>query len=149
MAETKTAAEMPKLDDDVQSELIKQHNLNHVEVVEKIKLPTKEDVENERQHVKLVQGIENFKPNTLRQVSTEEKNVLPSPTDIALEKTPQLVANFDKKELHPVETVVKTGMPTADEYVREKVKVQACNFDHSELHHVEPEVKTNVAVIDE
>lgn len=105
---------VPKLDEHVQSEILKQHNLNHVDTVEKNCLPTKEDVATERKHVELKQGIENFKAENLRQVSTEEKNVLPSPTDIAVEKTPQLAATFDKNNLKNVETVVKTGMPSAD-----------------------------------
>lgn len=113
MADVKVS-ELPKLDGSVQNELIKQHALNHVECIEKNVLPTKEDVENERQHVQLKQGIENFQSTTLRQVSTEEKVILPSPVDIALEKAPQLAANFDKSELNPVETVVKTGLPSAD-----------------------------------
>ena len=122
MADVKVS-ELPKLDGSVQNELVKQHALNHVECVEKNVLPTKEDVENERQHVELKQGIENFRSTTLRQVSTEEKVVLPSPVDIALEKTPQLAASFDKSELHPVETVVKNGLPSADGEFRSCLKV--------------------------
>uniref|UniRef100_A0AC35G7C9 Thymosin beta n=1 Tax=Panagrolaimus sp. PS1159 TaxID=55785 RepID=A0AC35G7C9_9BILA len=74
MAEVNTT-ELPKLDENVQTELTKQHALNHVDTVEKNKLPTKEDVEVERQQVQLKQGIENFRPDTLRQVSTDEKIV--------------------------------------------------------------------------
>ena len=42
MAEVKAETPYCKLDEDVQSELLKQHALNHVDTVEKNKLPTKE-----------------------------------------------------------------------------------------------------------
>ncbi|KAI1706651.1 thymosin beta-4 family domain-containing protein [Ditylenchus destructor] len=102
--------ELPKLPQDLKDDVDSPKQLKHVETHEKNVLPTKEDVEQEKQHEQFKAGIEKFDTHKLRQVSTEEKTVLPTPEDIAKEKGPQLAASFDKSQLKHVEPNVKTSV---------------------------------------
>ena len=52
-------------------------NLKHADVNEKVILPTKEVIEQEKKHLDLVNGLENFDKNKLRPATTQEKIVLP------------------------------------------------------------------------
>lgn len=109
-------AELPKLPTELNSD-VQQYSLpqlHHVEVQEKIVLPTKEDMEAEKAHEQFKEAVEKFdKGKVLRQVSTEEKQVLPTQEDIAHEKLgdlPRAAAAFNKEGLKHVEPSVKTGV---------------------------------------
>ncbi|CAD5226589.1 unnamed protein product [Bursaphelenchus xylophilus] len=138
--------ETPRLSEEIKADVAKQHSLRPVETVEKNVLPTKEEIQQERQHHELKKGIESFDESTLNKVETQEKCALPSGEDILKEKAPQMAADFDRNKLKHVEPQVKAHIPDAEEYVREKVKSEASTFDHDKLRHVEPEVKTDVVV---
>ncbi|CAF0779265.1 unnamed protein product [Brachionus calyciflorus] len=64
--------------------------LKHVEVAEKVNLPSKEDIENEKKHISLVNGVEQFDKNKLKPTVTQEKIVLPDRDDIENEKKSQI-----------------------------------------------------------
>lgn len=51
--------------------------LKHVEVAEKARLPSTEDIETEKKHISLVTGVETFDKNKLKPTVTQEKIVLP------------------------------------------------------------------------
>lgn len=51
--------------------------LKHVEVAEKARLPSTEDIETEKKHINLVTGVETFDKNKLKPTVTQEKIVLP------------------------------------------------------------------------
>lgn len=51
--------------------------LKHVQVSEKVNLPSKEDIESEKQHISLVNGVETFDKNKLKPTITHEKIILP------------------------------------------------------------------------
>ncbi|KAL7079630.1 hypothetical protein ACQ4LE_001095 [Meloidogyne hapla] len=71
--------------------------------LEKNALPTKQDLQEERNREDLKKGIEDFDKNSnLRHVEAEEKIVLPTTQDIITEKTPKLAAEFDKSGLRHV-----------------------------------------------
>lgn len=53
------------------------NGLKHVQVAEKINLPSKEDIESEKKHISLVNGVESFDKNKLKPTITQEKIVLP------------------------------------------------------------------------
>ena len=79
--------ELPKIASDLKSELEQEHELNHAETVEKVVLPSKEDVAVEKTHQELVKGIETFDPNeSLKHAETVEKNALPTKEVIEQEK---------------------------------------------------------------
>jgi hypothetical protein len=55
-----------------------QTSLKHVPPpAEKVVLPSKEDIESEKQHFSLVQGVEGFDKNKLKPTVTQEKLILP------------------------------------------------------------------------
>jgi len=79
--------ELPKIASDLKSELEQEHALSPVETVEKVVLPSKEDVATEKTHQELVKGIETFDPNeSLKHAETVEKVVLPTAEVIEQEK---------------------------------------------------------------
>ena len=51
--------------------------LKHVQVAEKTRLPSTEDIESEKKHISLVTGVETFDKNKLKPTVTQEKVVLP------------------------------------------------------------------------
>jgi len=67
-------------------------------------------------------AIDQFNKSNLKQTKTDEKVVLPSPTDIVQEKTEaQLMDEITHgTKLKPVSTEVKNPLPTAEEIEAEK-----------------------------
>ena len=64
--------DLPKMDETIQQEVAKEHNLKHVETTEKVVLPTADDVKQEKTHQGLIQGVEGFTPEKLKKVNTRE-----------------------------------------------------------------------------
>lgn len=60
--------------------------LKHVEVPDKAVLPSKEDIETEKKHLNLVNGVESFDKNKLKRTVTQEKSILPDKEEIEREK---------------------------------------------------------------
>uniref|UniRef100_A0A915MU23 Uncharacterized protein n=2 Tax=Meloidogyne TaxID=189290 RepID=A0A915MU23_MELJA len=110
MTET-DSSKLPKMSEAMQTEVAQRAGLKHVETLEKNVLPTKQDLQEERNREDLKKGIEDFDKNSsLRHVEAEEKIVLPTTQDIISEKTPKMAAEFDKTGLKHVEPIVKTGV---------------------------------------
>uniref|UniRef100_A0A0K8RJY2 Putative ciboulot n=1 Tax=Ixodes ricinus TaxID=34613 RepID=A0A0K8RJY2_IXORI len=74
---------LPKVADEIQQELFsfKASNLKHAETQEKVTLPSKEDIESEKEHKQMIEGIETFDPSKLKHAETLEKNPLPTKED--------------------------------------------------------------------
>ena len=80
-----TKAELPKpLTGDLASELTREHQLRPTETTEKVVLPTKEDVDKERQEKSLLSEIASG--IKLKETETQEKVVLPTAAEILAEK---------------------------------------------------------------
>ena len=66
-----TVKDLPKMDETIQQEVAKEHNLKHVETAEKVVLPTADDVKQEKTHQGLIQGVEGFTPEKLKKLTHE------------------------------------------------------------------------------
>lgn len=60
--------------------------LKHVDYKEKQGLPTVEDIQSEKKHLSLIDGLENFEKTKLKPTVTEEKVVLPDAETIENER---------------------------------------------------------------
>merc|ERR1712235_51662 len=153
-----TEAKIPEAD-------LKNVNLKPTETVEKVILPSAEDVNRERvpldaasfqkENLKKVTPIvndqvqressilkaANFDHQNLKKVETEEKTRLPSTEDIARERVPLDAANFQKENLKSVATIES---PNRDINL---MKVQS--FDQSKLKKVEAVEKIVLPTDDE
>lgn len=78
----------PKVADEIQQELasFNASSLKHTETQEKVTLPSKEDIESEKEHKQMIQGIESFDPSKLKHAETSVKNPLPTKEVIDQEK---------------------------------------------------------------
>ena len=83
---TPTKEELPRIADTLKSELEGQIKLKHTETQEKVVLPTKTDLEQEKGQQNLLKSIEAFSPEKLHHTDTEEKNPLPTKEVIEAEK---------------------------------------------------------------
>jgi len=84
--------ELPKIAVDLKSEIEKEHELKPAETEEKVVLPSKEEIQQERTHQELVKGIESFNPDaSLKHAETQEKNPLPTKEIIEQEKAAETV----------------------------------------------------------
>ncbi|XP_064481410.1 thymosin beta-like isoform X2 [Ornithodoros turicata] len=79
---------LPKVANEIQQELtnFKQVTLKHTETQEKVVLPSKEDVQQEKIHNTLLHGVEHFEKQNLNHAETQEKVCLPNQQDIESEK---------------------------------------------------------------
>jgi len=80
--------DLPKQDEKLQSEVtgFSSQQLKHVEPVEKVVLPSKEEIQQEKGQAQLRSGIENFDSKALKQTETQVKNQLPTKEVIEQEK---------------------------------------------------------------
>lgn len=82
--------------------------LKPTEPVVKGVLPTKEDLQSERQVHNVLRSVESFKKDDLAHTATDDKNVLPSADDLKTERVHhsliQGIEHFDKGKLENVET---------------------------------------------
>jgi ribosomal protein L14E/L6E/L27E len=104
--------------------------LKHVEATqEKIVLPSKEDIESEKQHINLVTSLESFDKKQLKPTVTQEKIVLPDVDGIETEKKHVTLVtsleSFDKKQLKPTVTQEKIILPDKDEIESERRRSEA------------------------
>jgi hypothetical protein len=60
--------------------------MKYVEVTEKVALPSVEDIQAEKKHLSLIDGVETFAKDGLKATETKEKIVLPTAEDIENEK---------------------------------------------------------------
>jgi len=115
--------ELPVAPEDLREEVKKPVKLRHTEVVEKIILPTEEDIKFEKHqqcNSPILTDVAAFNRNSLRQTDTEEKTLLPSSEEYSQIKNEKQA--FRKEISH---------------------------FEKGKLKHVTPEEKHDVAAIDE
>lgn len=60
--------------------------LKHIDVIEKVQLPSVGDIESEKKHLSLIDGVENFKKGELKPTVTEEKIILPDAETLEKER---------------------------------------------------------------
>ncbi|KAH9419437.1 thymosin beta cib [Dermatophagoides pteronyssinus] len=81
-----TKEELPRIDDCLKNELVGEHKLKHTETQEKVVLPSKTEIEQEKGQQQLLKSIETFEAEKLHHAKTEEKNPLPTKEVIEAEK---------------------------------------------------------------
>jgi hypothetical protein len=64
--------DLPKIANTLKGELEQDHKLKPTEVTEKQVLPTADDVKAEKTHQGLIQGVEKFSADQLKQTKTRE-----------------------------------------------------------------------------
>ena len=72
MSESPSTKDLPKIDNSLKGELLKEHNLKATEVNEKVVLPSADDVKQEKNHQGIMEGVEKFSPENLKSVKTRE-----------------------------------------------------------------------------
>ncbi|CAG0879497.1 unnamed protein product [Cyprideis torosa] len=101
-------------------------SLKTVETIEKIRLPTAEDLKEERQHSSVLHLIQMFnKKESLKHTHVKEKNPLPTAEDLESERQHSeilaKVATFDRRgSLKHAEPVEKVHLPTKEELEEER-----------------------------
>merc|ERR1711994_281199 len=96
--------------------------LKHVEVAEKIVLPSAEDLKNEKTHENLQKVIKGFTPDKLKCVKTKEPATGADlmKTEIATGATIKAVEGFDQAALKKAETNEKNPLPDQEAIQAEK-----------------------------
>ncbi|CAI2357919.1 unnamed protein product [Caenorhabditis sp. 36 PRJEB53466] len=144
--------ELPKMNEELAGAVREGLELKKVETTEKNILPTKEDVEVEKQLVERIHEIEHFDSSKLKSTPVKEKMVLPSTEDIKQEKQhlelTDKILNFPSEILKKTETAEKNVLPSPTDIAREKTLQMAASFDKSALNHVETVVSNDVRVTD-
>jgi len=114
--EVLSVKDLPKLDDHIKDEIVKDVQLKHIEVTEKVVLPTAEDIKQEKVHESLLQGVESCPHDHLKPTKTREPASATEVMQVELAHSTSLkeVENFDKNVLKNVDTVEKNPLPDAD-----------------------------------
>ncbi|GAV05863.1 hypothetical protein RvY_15927 [Ramazzottius varieornatus] len=134
---------------------INKVTLRPTEPVVKGVLPTKEDLQSERAHHSLIQGIEKFDKNKLEHAETKEPR-LPNAIDIEVERhanmpspnlndVPKVGPDFKNElnqiKLHHTETQVKVRLPSESDLIEEKKHHDLISgiegFNKKQLNHQE------------
>lgn len=100
------------------------NSFHHVSTQEKDKLPTGQEIKQEKTEQELRNSIGEFKKSQLKPAKTEEKNPLPDKQTIVKEKTEQELINsisdFKKDALKHTNTQEKVVLPTKADIEKEK-----------------------------
>merc|ERR1712110_344352 len=134
---------LPKVEANLKEEIEKPSELKHVEVAEKIVLPSAEDLKNEKVHENLQKGIEGFTPDKLKAVKTKEpaSGADLMKTEIATGATIKAVEGFDAAALKKAKTVEKNSLPDQEaikaEKEHEQFKTNIEGFDKDKLKDVQ------------
>ncbi|TRY80839.1 hypothetical protein TCAL_04857 [Tigriopus californicus] len=135
--------DLPNLQGNIKDEIMSPHKLKETLITEKNVLPTAEDVQQEKTHQGLIQGVEGFNVDQLNHVKTRQpatggetlKN------EIAYKKSCEAVSSFPKDNLKHVETVEKNPLPDKDAIAQEAEHMQFKQgiekFDKDKLSNVE------------
>lgn len=121
--------------------------LSHVEVVEKVVLPTAKDIAAEKEHREFLEEIASGPKEGLKDVPDPSvRSPLPTKEDIEAEKSAQEhlagIHAFPKDSLKEVKTPDDSSDKAKFHFAAEKVPNEAAAFDQSKLHHVDTNVKT-------
>merc|ERR1712001_518138 len=107
-AHTHPAMDTVTIKDSLKGELLGDRKLRPTEAAEKNVLPSAEDVQTEKKHQSILNGIEAFTSDQLRHAETKEKISLPRAEEIQTERTIlgllQGVADFEAETLRTVKT---------------------------------------------
>jgi hypothetical protein len=138
-ADAPQVKDLPKLDDTIKGELTKDIQLKHIEVHEKVVLPSAEDLKQEKVHEGLLKGVETFSPDHLKPTKTREPASATEVMQVELAQQASLkaVEQFDKNALKNVDTQEKNPLPDQDAIKLEeehlKFKDGIENFDKDKL----------------
>ncbi|XP_075736693.1 thymosin beta cib isoform X2 [Rhipicephalus microplus] len=117
---SESSGQNPRVADEIQQELasFNASSLKHTETQEKVLLPSKEDVQQEKIHNSLLEGVEQFEKTSMKHAHTQEKVCLPKKEDIESEKEHKQmiegIETFDPSKLKHAETSVKNPLPTKE-----------------------------------
>lgn len=137
--EAPSVQDLPKIDSTIKEELVKDVQLKHIEVHEKVVLPTAEDLKQEKVHESLLQGVETFSPDHLKPTKTREPASATEVMQVELAHSTSLkeVENFDKNALKNVDTQEKNPLPDLEAIKIEKdlleLKTGIEGFDKEKL----------------
>merc|ERR1712106_434393 len=118
-------------------------SLKPTETKEKVILPGEEDIKTEKTHQGLLQGVEGFENETLKNVKTR---VPASPSavmqiELARDSSLTAVSDFDRAKLKKAETAEKNPLPSSEAIAQEmehiKFKVGIEKYDKTKLSHTE------------
>jgi len=121
----------------------KADSLKPTETKEKVVLPGQDDIKNEKNIQSVLQGVEGFTKDNLKDVRTREPL---SPTavmqvEIARDSSLKTVSEFDKNTLKKAETLEKNPLPSSEAIAQEmehlKFKAGIEGYDQSKLSHAE------------
>lgn len=120
-----TTEELPKMPSAFQEEVQQGVDLKQsAEPVERVVLPTAEDIKEEKTHNELIDGVESYDKTQLTHCQPEVRNSLPTKDDIVQERTHNEVIDgvneFNKDRLSHIETTEENVLPTADDIKVEK-----------------------------
>ncbi|KAJ6221090.1 hypothetical protein RDWZM_006902 [Blomia tropicalis] len=73
MSTTPNKEDLPRIADALKTELVGEKKLKHIETEEKIVLPSKSEIEQEKGQQQLLKSIETFSPDQLHHANTEER----------------------------------------------------------------------------
>ncbi|KAG7160122.1 Thymosin beta-like 1 [Homarus americanus] len=105
--------DLPKVDTALKGQLeaFTPDKLKKIDTEEKVTLPTKDDVEQEKQHLELVDNIKQFRSDKLKRTSTSEKIVLPTPEGMVSTEARLSIIKLvsTRHALHPMILLLHTG----------------------------------------
>jgi len=114
--------DLPTIDNGIKEQLEKDHQLKKTSVTEKQVLPSADDIKAEKTHQGIMQGVETFSADNLKETKTREpaSGVDLMKTEMAIRSSLQGVENFDAAKLKNVEVQEKNPLPDKEAISMEK-----------------------------
>ncbi|CAC5408918.1 unnamed protein product [Mytilus coruscus] len=124
-------------------------SLHHVKTDEKNPLPSKEDLQQVKDHESFIHNLEEFDPKNLHHTSTKERKILPDTNMLAEERLRydhlSSISSFTKIELNPIQLHEKIILPGPQMIAQEKTEQELMSgiegFDAGKLKHTETQEK--------
>jgi len=142
--------DLPTIDNGIKEELEKDHQLKKTSVTEKQVLPSADDIKAEKTHQGIMQGVETFSPNNLKETKTREPQSGADlmKTEMAIRSSLQGVENFDTAKLKNVDVQEKNPLPDKEairmEAEHQKFKDGVEGFNKDSLKHAETVEKNSL-----
>merc|ERR1712223_108721 len=142
--------DLPTIDNGIKEELVKDHQLKKTSVTEKQVLPSADDIKAEKTHQGIMQGVETFSPNNLKETKTREPQSGADlmKTEMAIRSSLQGVENFDTAKLKNVDVQEKNPLPDKEairmEAEHQKFKDGVEGFNKDSLKHAETVEKNSL-----